>query len=73
MSNKQDVSVIKDHQPISEVKAQLDKFEPVDIDFDESVLSDGDRQALVKLVSRQADGRNFPASGVCPYVDCEMR
>ena len=50
MSNKQDVSVIKDHQPISEVKAQLDKFEPVDIDFDESVLSDGDRQALAKLV-----------------------
>ena len=25
MSNKQDVSVIKDHQPISEVKAQLEK------------------------------------------------
>ncbi len=42
--------VIRDYEDIAVVKAQLEKFVPVDIDFDASMLSEGDKKALIKLV-----------------------
>lgn len=42
--------VISNHAPIDHVRAQLEKYAPVEIGADDSHLSDGDRQALVKLV-----------------------
>jgi len=43
-------SVIKDYAKIDEVKAHIEKFVPVEISYDESLLSDSQKQALSKLV-----------------------
>jgi hypothetical protein len=42
--------VIKGYTNIEEVKTQVARFKPVEIDYDGSALSEGDRQALQKLV-----------------------
>jgi hypothetical protein len=42
--------VIKNYAAIEEVKTQVEKFKPVEIDYNESMLSEGDRLALQKLV-----------------------
>ena len=42
--------LIKNYKDVTEVKAQLEKFAPVEIDYDETILSSGDKKALAKLV-----------------------
>ena len=43
-------SALENFKDISLVKAQLEKFTPVEITYDESILSAGDKKALAKLV-----------------------
>ena len=42
--------VIKNYEDVNVVKEQVAKFTPVEIGYDESVLSEGDKKALLKLV-----------------------
>ncbi|MCB0293180.1 MAG: peptidase, partial [Calditrichaeota bacterium] len=42
--------VIKATADVADVKQQLEKFAPVEIAYDGSQLSEGDHQALLKLV-----------------------
>lgn len=50
MSCAKKEAVIKNYEDMSLVKEQVAKFTPVEIGYDESVLSDGDKKALLKLV-----------------------
>ncbi len=50
MSCESKNNLVKDYQDINIVKSQVEKFVPVKIDYDESLLSDSQKQVLGKLV-----------------------
>lgn len=50
MSCAKKETVIKDHLSIDSVKTQINKFAPVEITYDESLLSDSNKKVLKKLV-----------------------
>ncbi len=50
MSCQQREPIIKDYRDVAQVKSQLEKFTPVEIDYDDSALSEGNKKALLKIV-----------------------
>jgi hypothetical protein len=50
MSCAKKESVIVDHLSIDSIQTQIDKFAPVEIAYDDSLLSDSNKKALKKLV-----------------------
>ncbi|MFC2088608.1 hypothetical protein ACFLSX_03325, partial [Calditrichota bacterium] len=43
-------NVVTDYSDIDLVKTQIEKFVPVEISYDESILNDSQKQVLAKLV-----------------------
>lgn len=50
MIHCQNHEIIDDYAPINHVQIQIQKFAPVEIDYDKSLLSENEQKALVAMV-----------------------